>query len=130
MLLETESLLLREFQESDFEAVHKYASDPEVVRYMEFGPNAEKDTRRFLQMRTLQQNEKPRRFFDFALVLKNDGKLVGACGVVISTPERIETSLGYILNKDYWNRGLITEASRRIVQRVPGFGSSPCLCHL
>ncbi|MCX5726473.1 MAG: GNAT family protein [Candidatus Saganbacteria bacterium] len=116
MILETKRSVLREFQESDFEAVHKYASDPEVVRYMEFGPNTEKDTRQFLQMRMQRQIEKPRRVYDFALVLKEGDQLIGSCGIVITQPEHIEASLGYILNKDNWNQGLITEASRKIVQ--------------
>jgi [ribosomal protein S5]-alanine N-acetyltransferase len=54
MFLETERLLLREYKETDFEAVQLYASNPEVVRYMEWGPNTEKDTRQFLQMRIHQ----------------------------------------------------------------------------
>jgi [ribosomal protein S5]-alanine N-acetyltransferase len=54
MFLETERLLLREYKETDFEAVQLYASDPEVVCYMEWDPNTEKDTRQFLQMRIHQ----------------------------------------------------------------------------
>lgn len=39
--LETERLLLRPFEETDFEAVHAYASVAENVRYMLWGPNDE-----------------------------------------------------------------------------------------
>ncbi|BBD69299.1 GCN5-related N-acetyltransferase [Nostoc commune NIES-4072] len=37
--LETQRLILRDFVESDWQAVHQYASDREVVRYLTFGPN-------------------------------------------------------------------------------------------
>ncbi|MEH2199386.1 GNAT family N-acetyltransferase [Nostoc sp.] len=47
--LETERLILRDFVESDWPAVHQYASDREVVRYLTFGPNNEEDTKKFLQ---------------------------------------------------------------------------------
>lgn len=47
--LHTERLVLRDFEEADWEAVHCYASDPEVVRYMSWGPNTEEDTRGFIQ---------------------------------------------------------------------------------
>ena len=116
MLLETDRLILREYKETDLEAVQLYASDPEVVRYMEWGPNTEKDTRQFLQMRIHQQNGKPRRCFDFALVLKDKEILIGACGINLSQPENIEAYLGYILNKNYWTQDYITEASRRVLR--------------
>ena len=116
MILATERLTLREYQEADFAAVHSYASDMDVVRYMEFGPNNEEDTRHFLQMRVLQQNERPRRNYDFAVTLKNTGDLIGACGINITQPEHIEASLGYILNKQYWNQGFITEACMKVLQ--------------
>lgn len=47
--LETQRLILRDFVESDWQAVHQYASDREVVRYLTFGPNSEEDTENFLQ---------------------------------------------------------------------------------
>ena len=46
--LETERLILRPFEETDFEAVHSYASDAENTRFMEWGPNDESDTRNFI----------------------------------------------------------------------------------
>ncbi|MGA2510195.1 MAG: hypothetical protein ABSG27_08175 [Candidatus Acidiferrales bacterium] len=37
--IETNRLLLREFRDADEQAMHEYASDPEVVRLMIWGPN-------------------------------------------------------------------------------------------
>src|SRR5690606_16812034 len=42
--LEGPRVVLREFELSDFEAVHAYGSDPEVVRFMVWGPNEPPDT--------------------------------------------------------------------------------------
>ena len=47
--LQTGRLVLRELTDSDFGAVHAYASDPEVVRYMPWGPNSEAETREFIE---------------------------------------------------------------------------------
>jgi len=41
--LETERLILRPFEETDFEAVHAYASVAENVQYMIWGPNKESE---------------------------------------------------------------------------------------
>lgn len=32
----TKRLILRDFEEKDWKLVHEYASDPEVVRYVDF----------------------------------------------------------------------------------------------
>ena len=42
--LTTDRLILREFNENDFAAVHAYASDIENIKYMIWGPNSEDDT--------------------------------------------------------------------------------------
>lgn len=46
--IETERLWLREFREDDFDSIHAYATDPEVVRYMPWGPNTLEVTREVL----------------------------------------------------------------------------------
>ena len=48
-VLATDRLLLRDFEPGDYEAVHAYAADIEVVRFMSWGPNTEVDTRDFLE---------------------------------------------------------------------------------
>lgn len=42
--IRTTRLTLRDFLPSDFAAVHAYASDPVVTRYMFFGPRTEAET--------------------------------------------------------------------------------------
>jgi RimJ/RimL family protein N-acetyltransferase len=44
----TDRLLLRAFRASDLAAVHAYASDPAVVRFMDWGPNAMAETRAYV----------------------------------------------------------------------------------
>ena len=44
----TERLRLREITQEDFQAVHEYASNPETVRYMPFGPNTMEETQEFI----------------------------------------------------------------------------------
>lgn len=43
----TKRLMLRDFEETDWKPVQDYASDPEVVRYVDFGPNSEEESRIF-----------------------------------------------------------------------------------
>ena len=59
--LQTERLLLRDFEDGDWQAVHCYASDPEVARFMVWGPNTEEDTREYIQRKLAEQQAEPRR---------------------------------------------------------------------
>jgi RimJ/RimL family protein N-acetyltransferase len=59
--LVTKRLLLREFVESDWPAVHQYATDPEVFRYRSAEPNStEAQTRRQVRQIVLRSKERPR----------------------------------------------------------------------
>lgn len=47
--IETERLLLREYLSSDWSDVHEYCKDPDVTRFMLWGPNSDEQTRDFLK---------------------------------------------------------------------------------
>lgn len=98
--LKTERLLLRGWQVSDFEAAHAYASDPANVIYMGWGPNTEEDTRKFIKQ-SIKWNKKNIDEYSYAVILKENGKLIGGCGISINQ-SRNEAMLGWILHKDYW----------------------------
>ena len=74
--LKTNRLVLREFNELDWQAVHEYASDPQVVRYMPWGPNTKKESQGFIQRVIARQQEKPRRNYEFAVALKTEDRLL------------------------------------------------------
>jgi len=113
--LTTERLMLREFEQADWEAVHRYASDPEVVRFMEWGPNSEEETRRFIEKAIGCQSDQPRRNFELAVILKGLGHLIGGCGITLSRGESRRGWIGYCLNRRFWGQGYATEVARALV---------------
>ena len=117
--LHTPRLLIREFAPCDEAAVHEYASDPEVVRYMVWGPNTPQQTAEFLA-RKLARHPEPRREFELAIVLKVEQKLVGGVGIRIKNAANREGDIGYVLGRQYWNRGIVTEAAKVMLDF--GFG--------
>lgn len=114
--LTTDRLLLREFNEQDWESVHSYACDREVVRYMPWGPNTEDDTRNFIRRAISYQQEYPRRHFELAVILKEEDLLIGGCGIRVSNPDLGEGNIGYCLNRNFWGRGYATEAARTLLK--------------
>ena len=47
--IETERLILREYVEADWKAIHEYASQEEILVYENWGPNSVADTKEFIQ---------------------------------------------------------------------------------
>lgn len=112
--LETPRLILREFVPEDWREVHEYASDPEVTRYMSWGPNDEAATIQFVATAIVKQKAEPRTDYDLAIVLREDGKLIGGCRIYRKGFGMGE--MGYCLHRNYWNQGYGTEAVRALLE--------------
>jgi RimJ/RimL family protein N-acetyltransferase len=115
-VIQTKRLMLRDFEKEDWRAVQDYASDPEVVRYMDFGPNTEQESKDFVQRHLAQQKEQPRNNFTLAIVLKAKNVLIGGCGIYVSNPNNREGYIGYVLNRNFWRRGYATETAQGLTE--------------
>ncbi len=105
----TSRLLLRNFVPADHASVHRYAVDPEVTQYTDWGPNREEDTKVFLAQALAAQRRRPRKQFDLAVVIKQGSYLIGGCGLHLTQPHRNEGYLGYWLGRPFWGNGYATE---------------------
>jgi len=139
--LETGRLLLREFVEEDWKSAHAYSSDPEVVRFMVWGPNTEDETIGFIKKVIDWQSTQPRNVFDLAVLTKQNGRLIGTCGFHItksvsegssqsiglgtvcdynvdpySQTRGKHAALGYCFSKEVWGGGYATEAASAVVR--------------
>jgi RimJ/RimL family protein N-acetyltransferase len=94
--------MLRDFEEEDWKLVHEYALDPEVVRYLDFGPNTEDESKNFIQRALVHQKEKPRKDFTLAIVLRATNTLIGGCGIYVTSPDNREGYIGYVLNRNFY----------------------------
>ena len=113
--IKTKRLILRNLDMNDLQAVHEYASDPLVVRYLNFGPNTLNQTRAFLKKAVKEQKQKPVKAYNFGIVLKKEGKLIGACRIWIMNVKHKRGSIGYVLNRKYWGKGYATETAKALV---------------
>ena len=112
--IETERLILRTVTVDDAEAIFKWASDPDVTRFMIYPTHANIDvTRDWLKTRDINGKDE----FDLGFVLKETGELIGQGGIIYH--EDLDAwSVGYNLRKDYWGRGLVPEAIQAIIDYV------------
>lgn len=114
--LETERLILRDFKATDWKAVHEYAVDPEVCKFMLWGPNTVEETHHYIDTALAQQRVNPRQSFELAVILKSESKLIGGAGIRLIPGETQTADMGYCFNRKYWKQGFAKEASLRLIR--------------
>ena len=120
-IIETERLLLRRPRRSDEPAVFsRYASDPDVTRYMSFPTHQSlDDTRAFIEWCDTLWARWPKA--GPLLVFARDGvTLLGGAGIV--NDSETVAQIGYILARDVWGRGYATEALLASVEAARAAG--------
>lgn len=110
--METRRLRLRHFTPKDVDELFRIYSNPELFKYMMNEVSPEKlilweQTRTIVDC--LIENWQKHRFGVWAVVYKNNQKLIGHCGFKFLENTR-EVQIGYLLLKSYWGKGLATEA--------------------
>jgi RimJ/RimL family protein N-acetyltransferase len=115
-LATTGRLDLREFTAADFEDVQRYAADPEVTRFMSWGPNDETETRAFLERAVADAAVQPRADYNIALVRRSDGRVIGAGGLHVRRAPNREFETGYCISRDCWGLGFAGEALAALLE--------------
>ena len=109
MILETERLFLREMTQSDFPLLCKHLQDTEVMYAYE---HAYSDAEVQEGIDKQFQRYKNDGFGVWAVILKENGTLIGQCGLSMQPCEDREVlEIGYIFQKEYWHKGYATEAA-------------------
>lgn len=106
--LHTERLLLRQFVDRDVENVFKALSDPDVIRY--YGVSYETLEATKEQMRFFANLEENRAGIWWAVCSADNKVFFGAGGINDLKKEHRKAEIGFWLLKDYWGRGIMTEA--------------------
>lgn len=114
--IETPRLVLRHWQDSDAEALFKYASDPEVSTPAQWPCHTSVEMSRMVIKEVFAPNP-----LCFAIVLRQTNEAVGCIGLVPQgeenfPPEAEEREVGYWICRPLWNKGLVAEALRALMQ--------------
>lgn len=112
--IHTARLTLRDFVASDFDAIHAYASDAAVTRFMFYGPRSTADTQAYLDLMLASQREVPRLIWELGVVVSAENCLIGACDLTVENTN--EADLGFVFGRDAWGRGYATEAAQALVR--------------
>lgn len=108
-MIETERLILRPVKYEDAESIHAYASDEETTRYVTFNTYTSMQDA-FDSLEHFFLNRNPKEWIEaYAIIDKESGRMIGTVDPS-KTTESKSVELGYIIHKDFWNRGITTEA--------------------
>ena len=115
MILYTERLILRPWEESDAESLYEYAKNPEVGPIAGWPVHTSVENSREIIRDVLSAEE------TYAVCLREDNKAIGSVGLMIgehsnlNLPEE-EGEIGYWIGVPFWGRGLIPEAVQELIR--------------
>ena len=117
MVMETERLILRPWEEGDAESLYEYAKDPEVGPIAGWPPHTSVENSRQIIRDVLSADE------TYAVCLKEDNRAIGCIGLISPMQSHTEIGpdereVGYWIGVPFWGRGLIPEATRRIIHHA------------
>lgn len=117
IVLESERLLFRSHEAGDLDAFCAMEADAEVRRYVGGAPRTKEAAEQRFRERAMCPVDG--RLAMWASVLKADDRYVGRCGLYphLEGGEEVagEGVLGFYLAREFWGRGLATEAGRAFV---------------
>lgn len=107
--IETNRLLLRKFEQGDMEALYLLLKDEEVNTFLPWFPvKSVEETRKFYEQRFANQE------YYFAICLKNDNSPIG----YVKADSDESHDFGYALRKEFWHNGIVTEASKALIEQL------------
>lgn len=107
--LSTERLILRKILPSDRDDMFEYSRDPRTSRYLlwEPHPNAQFTA---CHLADLQRLYAKAQFFDWAIVEKASGKMIGTVGFTQIYERKKYAEVGYVLSPAFQRRAIAPEA--------------------
>lgn len=110
----TERLILRKFTKTDAEALFLIMKDKEVNKFLPWFPLETVDeAEKYLQKNYLKSYEQPNGY-RYAICLKSDNIPIG----YVHVSDDDSNDFGYGLRKEFWHKGIVTEACKVVVERL------------
>ena len=115
MILQTNRLILRPWEESDAESLYEYAKDDRIGPIAGWPSHESMSQSRDIIKTALSAEE------TYAVCLKSDNRAIGSIGLLIGNSSNLdlpedEGEIGYWIGVPFWGLGLIPEATREIIR--------------
>lgn len=112
--LETKRLILRKFTEKDMKSLFLILQDEEVNRFLPWYPVKDlEETKKFYKEHYASEYNLSQAYA-YAIFLKSENYPIG----YIKVDMEEHHDLGYALRKEFWHKGIITEAGKAVIEQV------------
>lgn len=117
MILETERLILRPWEEADAESLYEFAKDERIGPITGWPPHTSVENSRKVIKNVLSVPE------NYAVCLKEDNRAIGCVALTVgkasnlNLPEK-EGEIGYWIGVPFWGKGLIPEATKELIRHA------------
>lgn len=117
MILHTERLILRPWNETDAQSLYEYAKDGRVGPIAGWPVHTSVENSREIIKDVLSAPE------TYAVCLKEDNRAIGSIGLMIGKNSNLdlpenEGEIGYWIGVPFWGQGLIPEAVRELIRHA------------
>ena len=116
--LKTDRLILRRFTENDVDAIFRIYSDEEVNRFLPWFPLKSPEEAYNVFMEKYQATYCLPQAYAYAICLKADNRPIGYINIGMDDGH----DLGYGLRKEFWHRGIVSEAGKAVAERAKNDG--------
>lgn len=115
VILETDRLVLRRQVIEDLDDLWALYSNPEITRFIPDAPRSREEAKEELEWHVNGHPKFPELGF-WATIHKESGKFIGRCGLLPWTIDgQQEIEVAFAIIRDYWGKGLATEAAKAIL---------------
>ena len=111
----TERLILRRIERYDVDDIFEYSSNPKTSAFLLWYPHERKSDTVYY-FKEVDKRYRRGEFFDWAVVEKESGKMIGTCGFTSIDERNDKAEIGYVINPHFWGRGYATEAVKRVLE--------------
>ena len=116
IVIETERLILREWNLDGLDDFYEYAKEPGVGEMVGWNHHKNKEESLEILKRFIEEKK------TFAIIYKENNKIIGSLGIENYHMEEKLTEfekysgreIGFTISKDYWGRGLMPEALKAV----------------
>ncbi len=112
--IETNRLILRRFTKEDIAALYEIYCDEEVNRFLPWFPLRSMEEATAFFREKFADNYAKVQGYNYAICLKTDDVPIGYVNVAMDDSH----DFGYGLRKEFWHRGIVTEAGKAVVAQL------------
>lgn len=113
--IKTDRLIIRRLRLTDAEDIYEFTSKKATSEFLTWYPHKSIErTKNFIKSIVDKYNKNE--VTQWAIELIENQKIIGVAGFIAYYPEHLKGEIAFVLSSDYWDKGYMTEALKKIIE--------------